>query len=306
MKPILVTGGAGFIGSYVTEALVCRGARVRVLDNFSTGSAVNLDAVHEVIEIVEGDLRDVDFVARQMNGVEKVVHLAAHSGVQPSIQSPHLTNEINVTGSLNVLIAAQQAGIRRVVFASSASVYGNPTLVPTPEDAPLAPLSPYGASKAAMEHYGTSFSAVYDMAVISLRFFNVYGLRQSPNSDYAAVIPAFFERVRNGEVPHVYGDGLQSRDFVHVSDVAAAVVAALDAPDHVTGVFNVGSGIEATLLDLAHYISPTSVPLHLQPKIGDIRHSCAVIKNAAEVLQWQANVTLGEGIASMRLKTITI
>lgn len=292
MGTILVTGGAGFIGSSVVEALVGRGERVRVLDNFSTGTAANVDGIDGAVELVKGDIRDPDTVSRAVKGVDGIVHLAALSGVQRSIAEPRLTHEINVTGSLNVLLAAQVAGIRRIVCASSASVYGDPATVPTPEDSPLTPLSPYGATKVAMEQYGAVFSAVYDLSVMSLRYFNVYGARQSPQSDYAAVIPAFVAKIRQGEPVTIYGDGLQSRDFVHVNDVASATLAALDAPMGMSGAFNVGTGRGVTLLELAEALGATVPPTFLPAKAGDIRHSCADVTKVRAVLGWKPIHTL--------------
>lgn len=286
MVTILVTGGAGFIGSHVVEALVARGDRVRILDNFSSGNLENLAAVRGVIEVIEGDICDDNAVREAMEGVDGVIHLAAISGVQRSIDAPRLTHDINVTGSLNLLLAAQQAGVRRLVFASSASVYGDPATVPTPESAPLAPLSPYGASKVAMEQYGAVFSLVYGLSVISLRYFNVYGSRQSVKSDYAAVIPAFMAKIQAGEAITIYGDGLQSRDFIHVQDVAGATLAALDAPLSVSGAFNVGTGRGVTLLALAKALGATLPPTFLPAKAGDIRHSCAAVGKAWEGLGW--------------------
>lgn len=288
MSTTLITGGAGFIGSHVVEALVARGDRVRILDNFSSGNLENLAAVRGVIEVIEGDICDPDTVSLAMQGVDGVIHLAAISGVQRSIDAPRLTHEINVTGTLNLLLAAHQKGIRRLVFASSASVYGDPATVPTPESAPLAPLSPYGASKVAMEQYGAVFSLVYGLSVISLRYFNVYGPRQSVKSDYAAVIPAFMAKIQAGEAVTIYGDGLQSRDFIHVPDVAGATLAALDAPLSVSGAFNVGTGRGVTLLALAEALGAKIPPTFLPAKAGDIRHSCAAVGKAGEGLGWEA------------------
>lgn len=292
MQTILVTGGAGFIGSHVVEMLAHRGDKIRLLDNFSTGSVENLELIEGEIEIIEGDITDVNVVTEAVQGITGIIHLAAISGVQRSISAPRLTHDVNVTGTLNILLAAQQAGIRRVVMASSASVYGNPTTVPTSEKEPLAPLSPYGASKVAMEQYGTVFSQVYGVSVISLRYFNVYGPRQRPQSDYAAVIPAFREKIRQGEPVTIYGDGLQSRDFVHVLDVARATLAALDAPLEVTGTFNVGTGRGVTLLELAERLGSTVPPVFLPAKAGDIRYSCAEITKIKTNLGFHPRIQL--------------
>jgi nucleoside-diphosphate-sugar epimerase len=292
MATILVTGGAGFIGSHVVEALVGRGDQVRVLDNFSTGNLTNLEAVRSTVELIEGDIRDPETVSHAVQGVDGIVHLAALSGVQRSIAEPRMTHNINVTGSLNVLLAAQVAGIRRIVCASSASVYGDPATIPTPEGSPLAPLSPYGATKVAMEQYGAVFSAVYGLSVISLRYFNVYGARQSLQSDYAAVIPAFAAKIQAGEAVTIYGNGTQSRDFVHVRDVATVTIAALDAPLAVSGAFNVGTGHGVTLLELAEVLGATVPSTFLPAKAGDIRHSCAEVTKVREGLGWKPIRTL--------------
>lgn len=288
MQKVLVTGGAGFIGSYVVEALALRGTKVRVLDNLSAGNSMIPERGGGAIELLKGDIRDPDMVRRAVEGVDGIIHLAALSGVQRSIADPRSTHDINVTGSLNVLLAAQAIGLRRVVCASSASVYGDPSTFPTPEDAALKPLSPYGATKVAMEQYGAAFSAVYGLSVISLRYFNVYGARQSQHSDYAAVIPAFVAKIRQGTPVTIYGDGLQSRDFVHVNDVAEATLAALDAPLEISGTFNVGTGRGVTLLEVADTLGATVPPTFLSAKAGDIRHSCADVTKVRAVLGWEA------------------
>ncbi len=290
MKTVLVTGGAGFIGSYVVEALVRCEMTVRVLDNFSTATGAHLARVRDAIEIIEGDIRDSGIVATAIQGVDAVVHLAAITGVQRSIADPRLTHEVNVTGTLNILVAARAEGVERVVMASSAAVYGNPHIVPIPETALLAPLSPYGASKVAMEQYGAVFTAVYGLSVICLRYFNVYGPRQTPKSDYAAVIPAFLERMQRGEPPVIYGDGYQSRDFIHVTDVAEATCTALVAPNDIAGAFNVGTGHGTTLSGLVaalnHHLGSSLIPVFAPPKTGDIRDSVADVSRIKHVLSW--------------------
>ena len=231
MSRVLVTGGAGFIGSHLVDALLARGDDVRVLDNFSTGDRRNLLHVAQHIEIVEGDLRSFERVLTAVQGCEVVFHQAALPSVPRSIQDPLSSSEVNVTGTLNVLLAARDAGVRRVVYASSSSVYGStaPTEVKT-EDMPVAPLSPYGVAKFAGEAYCSSFHEVYGLETVSLRYFNVFGPRQSPISEYAAVIPNFFAAAFMNERPVVYGDGEQSRDFTYVDNVVAANLAAASAP----------------------------------------------------------------------------
>jgi len=224
----LITGGAGFIGSHLVEALIERGERVRVLDDFSTGRRENLAAVADHIELLEGDVADPEIAERAVAGCDYVLHLAAIASVQASLKAPRHTHRVNVDGTLNVLDAAQRAGVRRVVFASSAAVYGDHTALPLREELPPRPLSPYAASKAVGEAYCCAFHASYSLPTVALRFFNVYGPRQDPASPYSGVISIFAARMARGECPVIYGDGKQTRDFVYVADVVRAMLLAYE------------------------------------------------------------------------------
>src|SRR3954467_14820574 len=256
MSRVLVTGGAGFIGSHLVDALLERGDDVRVLDNFSTGDRRNLLHVAQHIEIVEGDLRSFERVLTAVQGCEVVFHQAALPSVPRSIQDPLSSSEVNVTGTLNVLLAARDAGVRRVVYASSSSVYGStaPREVKR-EDMPVAPLSPYGVAKFAGEAYCSSFHEVYGLETVSLRYFNVFGPRQSPISEYAAVIPNFFAAAFLAERPVVYGDGEQSRDFTYVDNVVSANLAAASALAAAGQVFNVACGATHSVNSLISHIA---------------------------------------------------
>src|SRR5579862_8300794 len=249
MNRALVTGGAGFIGSHVGERLVREGWQVRVLDNLSSGTTENL-RVPEAIVIVEGDVRDVDACYSACRDVDCVFHLAAISSVASSIAAPLATHDINLGGTLNILCAARDMHVKRLVFSSSASVYGNAEVVPTAEDQPLAPQSPYASSKACAEFYCRNFFDLHGLEAVILRYFNVFGPRQSANSGYAAVIPLFVQAAVNGITPTVYGDGLQTRDFVYVESVAEANWLAATVPQAVGKTFNVAGGQGITLIDL--------------------------------------------------------
>ncbi|HIQ02466.1 MAG TPA: SDR family NAD(P)-dependent oxidoreductase, partial [Anaerolineales bacterium] len=251
----LVTGGAGFIGSHLVEALVARGERARVLDDFSTGRWENLAAVTGQVEVIEGDVRDRAAAARAVDGVEVVIHLAAIPSVQASVEDPQRVMAVNCTGTLNLLEAARAAGVRRFVFASSAAVYGDQTDLPLREDLPPDPLSPYAASKAAGEALCRAYFASYGLPTVVLRFFNVYGPRQDPRSPYSGVISIFVERMRQGLPPVIYGDGEQTRDFVYVGDVVEAVVRAAEREEAVGEVFNIAGGRQTSVLELVKVLN---------------------------------------------------
>src|SRR5881398_2355591 len=237
----LVTGGAGFIGSNLVNALVERGDDVRVLDNFSTGNRANLEGLE--VEVVEGELRSYERVHAAVRGIELVYHLGALGSVLRSLQDPLTSSAVNVEGTLNVLLAARHEGVRRVVFSSSTSVYGLSRELPTLESTPPDPISPYGVAKLAAERYCISFSRVYhSFETVVLRYFNVFGPRQSPHSQYAAVVPLFIEAIDQGEPITMFGDGEQSRDFTYVANVVDATIRAADAPGANGRVFNIAAG----------------------------------------------------------------
>jgi UDP-glucose 4-epimerase len=301
MAHVLVTGGAGFIGSHLVEALLRRGDWVRVFDNFSTGRYDNLAHIRDDIEIIDGDLRDEAAVRRAVTGVEVVFHQAALASVQRSVDDPVTTNAVNVTGTLHVLMASRDAGVRRVVFASSSSVYGDTPTLPKVETQAPQPLSPYAVSKLAGEQYCMAFSVVYGLPAIALRYFNVFGPRQDPHSEYAAVIPRFMARMVRDIPPIIYGDGLQSRDFTYIENVVSANLFAADAPADCSGVFNVGAGDRTSLLDLVAQINrllgSNLAPDHHPPRPGDVRHSLASIDAIRETLGYAPHVSLTEGLA---------
>ncbi|RLC53628.1 MAG: LPS biosynthesis protein WbpP [Chloroflexota bacterium] len=296
----LITGGAGFIGSHIVEELVRRRERVRVLDNFSTGRRENLAPFLEHVELVEGDLRDLSTVRRVAEGVDYILHQAALPSVPRSIADPLTSNDSNVTGTLHLLIAARDAGVKRVVYASSSSVYGdNPTL-PKREDMSPAPKSPYAVSKLAGEYYCRVFAQAYGLETVCLRYFNVFGPRQDPASQYAAVIPKFITALLRDEPPTIYGDGHQSRDFTYVSNVVRANLLAATAPDVSGRVFNVACGERYTVLDLVAVLTEILgthiTPVHTAPRPGDVRHSLADITAAREALGYRVEVNFHEGL----------
>ncbi len=295
----LVTGGAGFIGSHVVDALVARGDTVRVLDNLFSGQ---LENVHPAADVVEASVTDLDAVRRAVQDVEVVFHQAAHRAVLRSVEDPLATDHANVHGTLTVLKAALDAGVRRVVSASSSSVYGGAATMPTAETAPTLPRSPYAASKLAGEHYCRVFAELYPIETVSLRYFNVYGPRQRPDSAYAAVIPLFVHALRDGEPPEVHGDGKQSRDFSYVSDVVAANLAAATAPaEQCNGrAYNIAGGSAHSLLDLlallGDILGVEPRPVHTEPRPGDVRHTCADPAAASRDLGFECKVGFEEGL----------
>jgi nucleoside-diphosphate-sugar epimerase len=296
----LITGGAGFIGSHLAERLLRRGAQVRVLDNLLTGRLSNLQAFLADIELLEGDIRDPECVAEATRGCDVVLHQAALPSVQRSVLDPRTTNEVNVTGTLNVLLAARDAGVQRVVLASSSSVYGNSETLPKVESMPVEPLSPYAVSKLAAERYCTVWSQVYGLPAIALRYFNVFGPRQDPASDYAAVIPRFATAMLSGQRPTIYGDGLQSRDFTFIENVVDANLRAADAPASVSGYFNVAAGDRISLLELVGRLNSllgTQIePIHAIARAGDVRHSQAGIEAIGAAIGWEPSVPFDEGL----------
>lgn len=296
----LVTGGAGFIGSHLADALVASGARVRVLDNLSTGRRAN---VHESVELVEGSITDAGTVRVAVDGCDTVFHLAARGAVARSLADPVASDDANVHGTLEVLTAARDAGVRRVVFASSSSVYGGLAPIPTPEAAPLRPRSPYAVSKLAAEWYTRVFAELFELETVALRFFNVFGPRQRPDSIYAAVVPVFATALLRGEPPTVHGDGTQSRDFTYVADVVAATIAAATAPaDRCNGnVYNIAPGRRRTLLDLLAILREltgcTLDAVHGPSRPGDVPQSEGDGAAARRDLGWEPRWTFAAGLA---------
>ena len=296
----VVTGGAGFIGSHLVDALLEEGHGVRVLDNFSTGHRANLAHVIDDIELVEGDLRSYERVAYAVRGAEVVFHEGALPSVPRSVQDPITSSEVNIGGTLNVLLAARDAGVRRVVFASSSSTYGDLPGLPRVETMPVAPLAPYAVSKLAAEHYCHVANRVYGLETVSLRYFNVFGPRQDPASHYSAVIPRFIAAIRDGGRPTVFGAGTQSRDFTYIANIVQANLLAATSP-HATGVpINVATGETHSLLELVALlgrlmgrpVEPELAP----PRVGDIEASWADIGRARELLGYEPSVGFEEGI----------
>jgi len=301
MSVILVTGGAGFIGSHIVERLLALGHEVRVLDNFSTGRRENLSSFEDDIDVREEDIRDVSGVERAVKGVEVVFHEAALASVPRSVADPVSSNEVNVTGTLNLLVASRDSGVRRFVFASSSSVYGDSPELPKRESMAPSPESPYAASKLAAENYCRIFSSLYGLECVSLRYFNVFGPRQNPGSQYAAVVPLFVTALLEGTPPVIYGDGEQSRDFTYVANVVDANVLALSADGVAGEVFNVACGRTSTvnelLAGLQGIIGTSLTAHHTDPRPGDVKHSFADISKAEETLGLVSDVSLDEGLA---------
>jgi nucleoside-diphosphate-sugar epimerase len=297
---VLVTGGAGFIGSHLAVELLERGASVRILDNFATGRRSNLQVLDSNAEIVEGDIQSYERVTRAVAGCEVVLHEAALPSVPRSIQDPLTSNATNVIGTLNVLLAARDHGVRRVVLASSSSVYGeNPTL-PKREDDPALPISPYATAKLASENYARSFNSVYGLETVALRYFNVFGPRQDPTSQYAAVVPRFIAALLSGEQPVIFGDGEQSRDFTPVANVVEANILAMDAPAAAGRVYNIACGEKISVNQLAHSIGSQLGcevnPVYVAPRAGEVAHSLADLSRARAELGYEPRVSLPEGL----------
>jgi UDP-glucose 4-epimerase len=300
MANYLVTGGAGFIGSHIATALVERGDTVRVLDNLTTGKRANLAHIAGEVELVEGDVLDRDAVDRALDGVEVVFHQAALASVPRSVAAPLESHAQCLTATVTVLDACRQADVLRVVFAGSSAVYGDrPTPRKLETDLP-APLSPYAAAKIASEYYCQAFTASYGLETVAVRYFNVFGPRQDPGSDYAAVIPKFVTMMLAGAQPTIFGDGRQSRDFVYVADVAAGNLAAAAAPGAAGQSFNIACGRQMNLLELVAAINRvlgTNIqPRFDAPRAGDVRDSLADITAAREVLGYEPVVDFDEGL----------
>jgi nucleoside-diphosphate-sugar epimerase len=295
-----VTGGAGFIGSHLAEALVERGDTVRVLDNLTTGKRENLASVMPRIEFMEGDIRDLGVCTRAVAGVEGVFHQAALASVGRSVEEPLLTNAINITGTLNMLIAAKDAGVKSFVLASSSAVYGDDPRLPKVEGREGKPLSPYAISKLVGEKYCEVFHGLFGMKAVSLRYFNVFGPRQDPTSQYSAVIPLFITKILRGERPVIFGDGEQSRDFIFVENVVRANFAAAESASAAGEALNVACGIGTTvngLLAAINEVLGTEVqPIYADPRAGDIMHSTADITKARRFMNFAPGLSFMDGL----------
>jgi nucleoside-diphosphate-sugar epimerase len=297
----LVTGGAGFIGSHLVATLVERGDAVRVVDNFITGTPENLAAVRDRVTVYSLDITKPDGLAEAMQGVDYVLHQAALPSVPRSVADPLSTHETCATGTLNILIAAKNAGVKRVVYAASSSAYGDIEGEFKREDMPTNPMSPYAAAKLAGENYCRAFAAVYGLETVCLRYFNVFGERQDPNSPYSAVIPLFIRAMLTGSRPVIYGDGTQSRDFTYVSNVVRGNLLACTAPNASGEVINVACGERISLLDLINTLNRLMgmdvQPEFATPRPGDVKHSRADISKAGELLGYEPLVSLQEGLS---------
>jgi nucleoside-diphosphate-sugar epimerase len=300
MMGFLVTGGAGFIGSHLVQYLQKRGEKVRVLDNFSTGKMENIEPFAEHIDLIKGDVRDRKACEEAVKGVDFVLHQAAVCSVPRSIEDPVATNETNVDGTLNLLIAAKEARVKRFICASSSSVYGEIEVLPKVETMNTAPSSPYGVTKHVQESYCKVFFAIYGLETVCLRYFNVYGPKQDPYSPYAAVIPSFIRSLLRDESPTIYGDGEQTRDFTYVLDCIQANWKACHAKGIAEGVFNIATGkriaINQLYRELVTLVGKEMRPIYASPRQGDIRHSLADIKLAKEKMGYSPRFDIGEGL----------
>jgi nucleoside-diphosphate-sugar epimerase len=304
----LITGGAGFIGSHLAAALTSRGDSVIVLDDLSTGSEDNLGQARQGegdLRFLRGDICDYTACQEAVEPADYVIHLAARARVQRSIENPEATHQVNVNGGLNVLNAARRAGVKRVVYASSSSVYGDRTdpAAPKREDMDVRPASPYAAGKVSLESYCRAYSRSMGLETVSLRYFNVFGPRQDPDSQYAAVIPRFLFAVLNGETPVVFGDGRQSRDFTYIDNVVQANLAACVSPRAAGGVYNIASGRSIDLITLLEMIckltGKQTEPEFAEPRVGDVRHSLADLSRAKADLDYRVLVDFEQGLSTI-------
>jgi len=301
----LVTGGAGFIGSHITRALLEQGAHVRILDNFSSGKRENIEAMikqfnESQLEVLEGDVRDASRVMEAVRGVEVIFHEAAFVSVPQSMQEPQECFDVNITGTSLLFDAARRAGVRRAVVASSAAVYGESDALPLVEETPLQPMSPYAVSKRVDEMYAELFTNSFGFEVAALRYFNVYGPRQRPDSMYAAAVPIFERRLLDGKPVTVFGDGGQTRDLINVHDIVRANLIASEHPNAAGKVFNICTGIETRLLDLLdvlYQLFPDAPkPEFAAPRAGDIYRSVGSPQKALRIMDFRAQVPLTEGL----------
>jgi len=300
MNKYLITGGAGFIGSHLVEELVKKGHEVRIVDNFITGKRENIESFLDKIELLEADIRDYDIYQRAVEGIDFVLHQAALPSVPRSIENPLLTNEINVQGTLNLLLASSKAKIKKFVFASSSSVYGDDPHLPKKEGIEGNSLSPYALTKLVGEKYCQVFSKIFGLSTVCLRYFNIFGSCQDPFSQYAAVIPLFITKIIKGKKPTVFGDGEQSRDFTFVANVVEANLLAVKAQNVSGEVFNIGCGQRTTVNSLAFKISEILEvdikPIYDRPHPGDIRDSFADISKARKMLKYEPLVSFDGGL----------
>lgn len=299
-KKYLVTGGAGFIGSHLVESLVAQGKDVRVLDNFLTGKKENIAEFLDEIDFIEGDIQHLETCRKAVAEVDFVFHQAALPSVPRSIANPLLANAINVGGTLNILMAAKEAGVKKVVFASSSSVYGDDPHLPKKEGTEGAPLSPYAVTKLVGEKYMLIFSQLFGLGTVSLRYFNIFGPRQDPHSQYSAVIPHFITLLDRGESPTIFGDGEQSRDFTYVANVVKANMLALESEGISGEVFNIACGDRITVNSLFEKIRDLLrkdiAPVHGDPRPGDVRHSFADITRAKKKMGYEPAVSFDDGL----------
>ncbi len=296
----LITGGAGFIGSNIAKRLVRDGESVRVIDNFSTGKKNNIDEIKDKIDVIEGDIRDTESVLKAVKDVDFIIHQAALPSVPRSIKDPVTANDVNVTGTLNLLNAAKNSKIKRFVYASSSSVYGDTPILPKREDMPPNPQSPYAVTKLTGEYYCSVFYKVYGLPTVSLRYFNVFGPYQDPESQYAAVIPKFINSVLHHNSPVVYGDGEQSRDFTFIDNVVDANILSCRNDKSSGKVLNIACGNRYTLnrllTEVSYLTGNKANPQFIEPRSGDIRHSQADISSARELIGYRPKIDFREGL----------
>ncbi len=300
MAYYLVTGGCGFIGSHLVEALVQKGERVRVFDNCSTGKAKNIAHVKNRIEFVDGDLQELDAVHQAVAGIDYVFHQGARPSVARSVADPILSNNVNINGTLNLLVAARDAGVKRVVYAASSSAYGNIPTLPRSETLSPQPASPYAITKYVGECYCRVFTQVFDLETVALRYFNIFGPRQDPTSQYSAVIPKFIQAYLHGNSPAIEGDGEQSRDFTYIANAVHANLLACHAEGVAGEVFNIGCGQQTSINRLANLIGEMmetdAKPIYTSSRPGDVRHSRADIRKAQQLLGYEPKVELKAGL----------
>jgi len=296
----LITGGAGFIGSNIAERLLTLGEEVRIFDDFSTGKEENLSEMINDVELIRGDLRDFETVSKAVSGMDYVLHQGALPSVPRSIEDPINTGDVNTGGTLNILKASLEKGVKRVVYASSSSIYGNSPTLPKEETMPMNPLSPYAVAKMAAESYCRNYYGVYGLETVTLRYFNVFGPKQDPTSQYSAVIPLFFSLMKEGTSPTIHGDGLQSRDFTYIANVIDANLKACKADRAEGEMFNIGYGEKHTLLSLVEIINEilgsAVEPVFGPERKGDVKHSLADISKARSILGYEPEISFKEGL----------